>query len=135
MASSILKLKNPSLNLSINCFSSPLAKPCCSLYSVVCLANYSLFAALGSCIISFANSTMFLAEEKERLYSATKYKTILSICVMRSESGMFELTGDVFSANMNALYVGCKPKEELEVDWPGKERFIFFKMFFWTGLC
>ena len=41
-----------------------------------CLATCSLFAALGSRIISFANLTMFLAEEKRRLYSAIKDKTI-----------------------------------------------------------
>ena len=109
VASLILKLKNLFLNLSINCFSSPLAKLCCILYNAVCLATCSLFAALGSCIISFANSTMFLAEEKGRLYSAIKDKTIPSLCIMRSESGMFELTRNFFSGNMNCLYVGCKP--------------------------
>ena len=94
--------------------------------------TWSLFAALGSHIISFANSTMFLADEKGKL--AKNDKTIPSISFKWPENGMLELTGNVFSDNMNSLYSGCKPWAEIEVDWAAKERFVFFNMYCTTCL-
>ena len=75
---------------------------------------------------------MFLADKKGRL--AKNDKTIPSISFKWPENGMFELTGNVFSDNMNSVYSGCKPWAEIEVDWPAKEKLVFFNMYFPTPL-
>ena len=89
-------------------FFAHLAKPYRILYDVACRATWSLFTALGSHIISFAISAMFLVGEKGRLYSATNDKTTCSIYFIPSESGMSKLTGNVFPGEMNSLYTEYK---------------------------